>query len=81
MALITEAIGEGWRPISHAWKGSCRSPETPRFETLACDQAREQGKVAQRWLATRLDLDPTHLLDSQVKRIHEYKRHAHLLQS
>jgi glycogen phosphorylase len=75
-SLITEAIGEGWEtdlgrleglvPFAGdaAFRERWRAIKRANKEKLAQHLARHQG----------LDLDPTHLLDSQVKRIHEYKR-------
>ncbi len=74
--LITRHIGSGW---------ATDLDELVRLEPLAGDPAfqaewraikqRNKERFA-RWLrrAHGLELDPTHLVDSQVKRIHEYKR-------
>ena len=75
-ALITEAIGEGW--ITDAG-------ELRRLAPLAGDAAfRERFLAARRaakerlaaWVSRSLGatLDPASIFDSQIKRIHEYKR-------
>jgi len=74
--LITEAVGDGW--ITHL-------EDLARLKPLANDKAfRQAFRKAKRqakarladWIksATGQDVDPDSIFDSQVKRIHEYKR-------
>lgn len=74
--LITEAIGDGWvtdlsqlrrlRPLADdkAFRGKFRGAKQAAKERFAA------------WLKDTLDLrvDPKSIFDSQIKRIHEYKR-------
>ena len=74
--LISRRIGEGWqKDLAELEKleGFAADPET-QAEWVAIKR-RNKERLA-RWLRHThgLDLDPTQLLDSQVKRIHEYKR-------
>ena len=75
-ALITARIGGGWE---------VDLSELQELAPLATDpELQEQWKAVKRRNKERLamclrrdtgiEVDPTHLLDSQVKRIHEYKR-------
>ena len=74
--LITSCIGDGWKrdlselvkltpfaedaEVRHRW----RAVKRQKKEQLA-------AYLRQQW---RMDLDPTHIVDTHVKRIHEYKR-------
>jgi starch phosphorylase len=75
-ALVTEAIGEGWR--------------TDLEQLSALADFRDDASFAERWRAAKrankaelaawlqahhqITIDPDALLDCQIKRIHEYKR-------
>lgn len=75
-ALITKHVGDGWQTDLM---------RLAKLEPLASDAAfqdawraikRHNKERLARWLrrAHGLELDPTHLVDTQIKRIHEYKR-------
>jgi glycogen phosphorylase len=74
-SLITEAIGDGW---------CANLEELRKIETLADDAAfrekwrevKNENKRSFSWWLEQKDIfiDPEALLDTQIKRIHEYKR-------
>ena len=74
--LITEAIGDGWvSDLSQLRKILPLSDDSAFRERFR--QAKQNAKVRfAEWLksATGQIIDPTTIFDSQVKRIHEYKR-------
>jgi glycogen phosphorylase len=75
-ALITESIGEGWETDLGRLRGLSAMAADPEF--------RERFRMAKRdakvrfasWLAAESGrvVDPDTIFDSQIKRIHEYKR-------
>jgi starch phosphorylase len=75
-ALITSRIGPGWEVDLDQLERLAPHATDPEFQT-AWAEVKHQNKVR---LSNSLlkqfniELDPNHLLDTQVKRIHEYKR-------
>jgi starch phosphorylase len=74
--LITSRIGDGW---------ATDLDQLLALEQVATDsafqerwrQVKQQNKVRlaeHLWKHHRMELEPSHLVDSQIKRIHEYKR-------
>jgi starch phosphorylase len=75
-AVISEAIGDGWiGDLSHVARLKPLADD-PQFQD-AFRQAKRQAKIRfVDWLrtATGQVVDPETIFDSQIKRIHEYKR-------
>ncbi len=75
-SLITEAIGNGWVSDLTQLRKIVLWADDPTFRARF-RQAKQNAKVRfAEWLkfATGQVIDPTTIFDSQVKRIHEYKR-------
>jgi starch phosphorylase len=75
-ALITEAIGEGWRTDLAQLRRIVPLAEDAAFRA-GFRQAKRQAKARfANWLksATGQVIDPDSIFDCQIKRIHEYKR-------
>ncbi len=74
--LITNRIGSGWEIDLDQLQRLTPYATDPEFQ-IEWQAIKRQNKdrlaavLKQRF---QLELDPTHLIDSQVKRIHEYKR-------
>src|SRR5262249_34958575 len=74
--LITDGIGDGWRTDLAQLRNILPLADDPAFRD-GFRQAKRQAKVRfATWLksATSHVLDPDAIFDSQIKRIHEYKR-------
>jgi glycogen phosphorylase len=74
--LITGAIGDGWIADLAQLRKVIPLTGDPAFRAGFC-QAKQAAKVRfAEWLksATGQSVDPTTIFDSQIKRIHEYKR-------
>jgi glycogen phosphorylase len=74
--LITEAIGDGWITDLAQLRKVIPLASDPAFRAGFC-QTKQAAKVRfADWLksATGQSVDPTTIFDSQIKRIHEYKR-------
>jgi starch phosphorylase len=74
--LVTDAIGDGWITDLAQLRRLVPLADDPAFQR-GFRRAKRLAKVElARWLRERtgLVLDPDAILDSQVKRIHEYKR-------
>jgi starch phosphorylase len=75
-ALITNRIGIGWETNLDQLERLAPFASDPEFQTEW--QVIKQGNKERLASALRrryqIELDPTHLIDAQVKRIHEYKR-------
>jgi starch phosphorylase len=74
--LVTELVGKSWQTNLEKLEGLARHADDPevqrRFRQV---KQRNKERLAEYTKDTfGLDLDPTHLVDSHVKRIHEYKR-------
>ena len=76
-ALITEAIGDGWVTDLAQLRGSSPLADDAAFRAeVPRGQARGQGAVRRLAQGRRPGqaVDPDTIFDSQIKRIHEYKR-------
>lgn len=74
--LITSRIGPGWETDLEQLSRLVPYANDPEFQeewrkVKAANKVRLADSL---FRTTGIELDPTHLLDSQVKRIHEYKR-------
>ncbi|MEZ4225579.1 MAG: glycogen/starch/alpha-glucan phosphorylase [Polyangiaceae bacterium] len=75
-ALITDRIGPAWKSQLSALEGLEAHADDPEFQA-AWRAVKEENKLRFARFMRRqhgVELDPAHLVDSQVKRIHEYKR-------
>ena len=75
-ALITSRIGSDWKTRLSALEALEAHAEDPEFQAQ-WRRVKEQNKQRFARYLRRMhgvELDPTHMVDSQVKRIHEYKR-------
>jgi starch phosphorylase len=75
-ALITNRIGIGWETNLDQLERLAPFASDPEFQTewqaiKRGNKDRLAGALRRRY---QIELDPTHLIDAQVKRIHEYKR-------
>ena len=74
--LITCRIGEGWETDLDQLTRLTPFATDPEFQaewqTIKRQNKERLAEVLKRRF--QIELDPTHLIDSQVKRIHEYKR-------
>ena len=73
--MITDAIGDGW--ITDLGNSAKLKPlaDDRAFRELSEAEARSQGAVCRlAQAASGATVDPDTIFDSQVKRIHEYKR-------
>jgi starch phosphorylase len=75
-ALITRRIGPGWTTDLDQLERLSEHADDPELQAEWRGIKQRNKERLARWLrrAHGLELDPTHLVDSQVKRIHEYKR-------
>jgi starch phosphorylase len=73
---ITNGIGNGWITDLAQLKQLKRLAENRGFQSDFRDAKREAKRKLVDWLKTTSDIkvDPDSIFDSQVKRIHEYKR-------
>jgi starch phosphorylase len=74
--LITEALGDGWVVNMERLRELIPLTEDTGFRSAFRKAKREAKAVFANWLqhATGQMIDPDTLFDSQIKRIHEYKR-------
>jgi starch phosphorylase len=74
--LITEAIGDGWITDLGQLRKLVPLADDPAFRAGFRKAAREAKARFANWVqsATGQPIDPDSIFDSQVKRIHEYKR-------
>jgi starch phosphorylase len=75
-ALITSRIGAGWETDLERLSGLVRYAQDPDFqqEWRAVKRANKERLAAYLRKHHGLELDPSHLVDAHIKRIHEYKR-------
>ncbi|HEY3395295.1 MAG TPA: glycogen/starch/alpha-glucan phosphorylase [Lacipirellulaceae bacterium] len=75
-SLITEAIGDGWVTDLSELRGLLPLAEDASFRTAFIRTKQAAKERFAGWLkaATGQEVDPNTIFDSQVKRIHEYKR-------
>jgi glycogen phosphorylase len=75
-ALISELIGPGWQTDLSRLEQLVAHADDPDVQLRwAAIKRRNKERLAEYLKETYgLELDPTHLIDSHVKRIHEYKR-------
>lgn len=75
-ALLNRLIGPGWEADVARLKDLERFATDPKVqqEWQAIKLANKQRLADKLWQSHGIELDPSFLLDSQVKRIHEYKR-------
>src|SRR5690606_38712271 len=74
--LITSRIGDGWVTDLDQLERLKPFANDPEFQA-DWQRVKRQNKERLATVLKRqfgIELDPTHLIDSQVKRIHEYKR-------
>jgi len=74
--LITSRIGDGWITDLDQLEKLAPLASDPEFQS-EWQRVKRQNKERLAMLLKRqfgIELDPSHLIDSQVKRIHEYKR-------
>ena len=74
--VITEAIGDGWITDLSQLESSSRWPTTSSFRAAVRKAKREAKTRFADWLksTTGQTVDPDSIFDTQIKRIHEYKR-------
>ncbi len=74
--LITSRIGDGWVTDLDQLQKLARFADDPELqhEWQAVKHANKERLAAHLKRYHDIDLDPTYLLDSHVKRLHEYKR-------
>jgi len=74
--LITQRIGSGWETDLDRLERLTEHADDPELqaEWRAIKRRNKERLARSLKRAYGLELDPTHLVDSQVKRIHEYKR-------
>jgi glycogen phosphorylase len=75
-ALITRRIGPSWETDLDRLRDLAAHADDPELQGEWRTVKRHNKERLARWLkhAHGLEIDPTHLIDAQVKRIHEYKR-------
>jgi len=75
-ALISSRIGPGWEVDLDKLEGLVPFATDPSFqaEWRAVKLSNKERLAKSLLQQFNIELDPTHLLDTQVKRIHEYKR-------
>ena len=76
--LISSRIGDGWITDLERLAGLEECVGDSAFREQWCEVKRENKRRLARYLGGQfgIELDPTHLFDAQVKRIHEYKRQS-----
>ena len=82
-ALLCECLGPAWPVQADRWSELERFAEDAAFlERWGACRLEAKRRLAQRIAAdSQLGVDPEHLFDVQVKRVHEYKRqHLNALQ-
>jgi glycogen phosphorylase len=74
--LITSRIGPGWEVDLEQLERLVPHATDPEFQSAWRAVKRQNKERLAQTLLQRfnIELDPTHLIDTQVKRIHEYKR-------
>ncbi len=74
--IITRRIGPGWERDLDRLAALAADAGDPELQREWRDAKRRNKERLSRWLKKvhGMELDPTHLVDSHVKRIHEYKR-------
>ena len=74
--LVTELVGTGWETDLGKLEGLTRFADDPAVQSRwRAIKQRNKERLAVHLKQTHgLELDPTHLVDAHVKRIHEYKR-------
>ena len=74
--MITEAIGDGWITDLTSLRSSSRWPTMGLFVPPFANAKREAKVRFADWLKsdTGQVVDPDAIFDTQIKRIHEYKR-------
>ncbi|HKY71708.1 MAG TPA: glycogen/starch/alpha-glucan phosphorylase [Nitrospira sp.] len=74
--VITDAIGEGWITDLGALAQLKKFADDRQFQAAFLNAKRESKSQFTQWLkaTSGLTVDPDSMFDSQVKRIHEYKR-------
>src|SRR5213083_1108647 len=74
--LITEAIGDGWIPDLSELAKLKPLADDRGFRSVFLEAKRAAKSTFAQWLRTTSEqtVDPDTIFDSQVKRIHEYKR-------
>jgi len=74
--LITEAIGDGWIPDLSELAKLKPLADDRGFRSVFLEAKRAAKSTFAQWLrsTSRPQVDPDTIFDSQVKRIHEYKR-------
>ena len=74
--VITEAVGEGWITDAERLRGLARLADDPAFREDFRRATREAKAAFAVWLSERqgVYVDVDSIFDSQVKRLHEYKR-------
>jgi len=80
--LITSVIGEDWVTDLSLLRGLEKVADDPSFQEKFMEIKRENKVVLAGMVEDQMDLkiDPAALFDSQIKRLHEYKRqHLNLL--
>jgi starch phosphorylase len=75
-SLLTEAVGEGWITDLGALRGIVPLADDAAFRELFLSSKRAARLRFVDWIKARqgIALDPDTLFDTQIKRIHEYKR-------
>jgi starch phosphorylase len=73
--LITARIGPGWEVDLDQLERLEQYASDPEFQAdWQAVKLKNKKRLASALLQSGIELDPTHLVDTQVKRIHEYKR-------
>jgi starch phosphorylase len=75
-SLITSRIGSGWEIDLDQLERLVPHADDPEFQAQWQAVKRQNKERLSRALLQRynIELDPSHMIDTQVKRIHEYKR-------
>jgi len=74
--LLNKVVGKGWEKDCDRLVGLEAVADDPGFqaEWRAVKRANKERLAERLWREAGIELDPTFVVDSQVKRIHEYKR-------
>jgi len=75
-ALITEAIGEGWKKDAERLQDLLKFKDDRAFLKRLRDVKAGNKKALADWVRAneKIDVDPSSVFDIQAKRLHEYKR-------